>query len=415
MSRLSDLPQRPYSLKRRRVETESPKLCSQLNANYEKRIARLERELLDQRTQTEAAIAEAEAMAALFNPGYRKSAKTEVEQKRELGEQLMSQLEWELREAQAELRATQTDLKTCRSELKDAVSTKYELQRQLKETNEKLESSQTDLKKCLASKSDAERMLLEAQNEVKSLQSELKEQKAASKVTKAHLQRKVIEANSASFQGIMARIVHTHCSRANNVFRSACENGFGVLVKVLVGQPKIDVNGVDADNRTPLHQASRKGHAEIVKYLVHHPKIDVNVTDWIGNTPIFLAARNGHTEVVKILVRQPGIMLNVKDRYYGDTPLHTACKRVNLETAMALWIPHTCILSYGEAISPFVNGINSLVTLLVSMLVELPDLTIRNDVGKTALDIVQSWTEQPQIERFVKFVASHPARGLSLT
>ena len=70
------------------------------------------------------------------------------------------------------------------------------------------------------------------------------------------------------------------------------ENVRGVGLKVaemLLNRDSVDVDGHDADKRTPLFSAVEGDFLDLVKLLIHH-KANVFQKDSIGSSPLTLAA-----------------------------------------------------------------------------------------------------------------------------
>ena len=57
----------------------------------------------------------------------------------------------------------------------------------------------------------------------------------------------------------------------------ASKNGHLSVVEYLVNQ-KADINAINDDGYTPLHNAASKGHLSVVEYLVNQ-KADINAKD----------------------------------------------------------------------------------------------------------------------------------------
>lgn len=53
---------------------------------------------------------------------------------------------------------------------------------------------------------------------------------------------------------------------------------------------------------TPLHYAAYRGHADICKLLLDDPKVDINGRTVTGCTPLFFAAQQGRADIVSMLL-----------------------------------------------------------------------------------------------------------------
>lgn len=115
--------------------------------------------------------------------------------------------------------------------------------------------------------------------------------------------------------------------------RRACEKGYVDEVKELLLNHEIDINHNDPTNPpygTPLRIASTCGREEVVKLLLDDPRIDVNATNWEGRTAFYLACERGRLNVVKILLKDLRIEVG-KVSNDGTTPLYAAAIKGHLE------------------------------------------------------------------------------------
>ena len=83
----------------------------------------------------------------------------------------------------------------------------------------------------------------------------------------------------------------------------ACSYGHRVRVKLLLRDPRIDVNQVDGQNHTPLYVACFENHDRTVKVLLKDPRVDVN-----QGLVLFIACYNGHDAIVKRLLKSDRIV-----------------------------------------------------------------------------------------------------------
>ncbi|XP_046562245.1 ankyrin repeat domain-containing protein 50-like [Haliotis rubra] len=143
-----------------------------------------------------------------------------------------------------------------------------------------------------------------------------------------------------------------------NILHSACLGGDVEVVKYVLSQNMVDINGrvrcgrtavmlaaanghrdvvemfvdqgatvsfVDEAGNNILHCACRKGDMEAVKYILSQKMVDINSYGPRKKTPVMVAAEHGHKEVVKLLVTHGAdLSLSVKGR---DNILHIACNR----------------------------------------------------------------------------------------
>jgi hypothetical protein len=104
----------------------------------------------------------------------------------------------------------------------------------------------------------------------------------------------------------------THCmpkieeksdkTRTNELFREYAMHGSLEFVQRLSGEA--DVHEVELPScRSALHKAAFWGHHETVDFLVNHCKLNMNAVDYNGDTPLHDSSRLGHQLVVEILIR----------------------------------------------------------------------------------------------------------------
>ncbi|XP_048257810.1 serine/threonine-protein phosphatase 6 regulatory ankyrin repeat subunit A-like [Haliotis rufescens] len=103
----------------------------------------------------------------------------------------------------------------------------------------------------------------------------------------------------------------------------AAENGHREIVKLLVDKGG-DMSLVDEKNDNILHLACLCGQKEVVKYVLSQDIVDINGRGRQTTTPVMLAARNGHKEVVELLVKK-GADLSLAYNTPGSNVLHLAC------------------------------------------------------------------------------------------
>ena len=106
----------------------------------------------------------------------------------------------------------------------------------------------------------------------------------------------------------------------------ACINGSGVDLENLENG-KYDINewGEFSDESlTCLMVAARNGRERMVKFLLEQPGIQINVVNDDGRTALHQASRQGEAEVTRMLLAALGQeSLHVKDKE-GMTPLMAA-------------------------------------------------------------------------------------------
>eukprot|EP01032_Pedospumella_encystans_P011927 gene11927-13834_t len=132
----------------------------------------------------------------------------------------------------------------------------------------------------------------------------------------------------------------TNKAALHNRLLAAVIAGDMIAVESLLAQPEINVNVLGVMDRMALHWAAFFGHTEIVRVLLAQPNIELNGFDTVsiliypvstlialqrffvhspfcvvasikdGRTPLALAARHGNAEAVKVLLDAPGVVVN---------------------------------------------------------------------------------------------------------
>jgi len=80
---------------------------------------------------------------------------------------------------------------------------------------------------------------------------------------------------------------------------SACENGHGNIVSLLLAHPDIDVNQKGNTGWTPFLTACLYGSTSCVRLLLQDGRVKVNEPNNDGYTPLWCAARYGCIDVVR--------------------------------------------------------------------------------------------------------------------
>ena len=116
----------------------------------------------------------------------------------------------------------------------------------------------------------------------------------------------------------------------NRDFLSVAGGGDLVEVKRLLGQ-KVDVNlKGGALNLTAIMEAASNGHKEIVKVLID-AGAEVNAQDDLNNTALIEAAKKGHKSIVEMLL-DAGANVNIQEKIRGNTAIIEAASNGHKET-----------------------------------------------------------------------------------
>ncbi|XP_046332501.2 ankyrin repeat and KH domain-containing protein 1-like [Haliotis rufescens] len=114
-------------------------------------------------------------------------------------------------------------------------------------------------------------------------------------------------------------LVDTH---GDNTLHLACLRGHAEMVKYILSQKIVDINGRGMYGRTPLMFAAIEGHKDVFD-LVMSKGGDVSAFDGNGNNILHLACLGGNVEIVKYILSQNIAEINSRDTY-GRTPLMMA-------------------------------------------------------------------------------------------
>ncbi|CUS09293.1 unnamed protein product [Tuber aestivum] len=93
--------------------------------------------------------------------------------------------------------------------------------------------------------------------------------------------------------------------------------------RVLLADPRVDVNWCDTEFQTPLHVAADFGGEQLLKTLLAHPKIDLNVRDKLGQTPLHFSVRIGDCRLIRFFLEDKRLAPRQHHGTLGN-PLHAA-------------------------------------------------------------------------------------------
>ncbi|XP_046342732.2 serine/threonine-protein phosphatase 6 regulatory ankyrin repeat subunit A-like isoform X2 [Haliotis rufescens] len=224
--------------------------------------------------------------------------------------------------------------------------------------------------------------------------------------------------------------------KQNSILHFACTGGDLDIVESIVAQNKVDFNGINISQETPvmraalgghkavfgllvskgcdltvktkyddniLHAACEGGNVQIVEYIVSHNKVDINSTGH-DRTPVMSAALKGHKAMFDLLVNK-GCDLTVKDEY-GDNILYVACEGGNVQIVEYI-VSHNIVdinsaddVGRTPVMLAVLKGHKAVFDLLVS---KGCDLTVKDTYGDNILHA--AW-KGGNVE-IVKYIVSH--------
>jgi len=142
---------------------------------------------------------------------------------------------------------------------------------------------------------------------------------------------------NASSQGLFAFKFSSNLSYSQGIQRSVtglhlvAHFGLEAILKQLLDISKVELDGKDSNNRTPLSWAAENGHEAVVELLLKTSKVNINMKDTIyKRTPLSWAAEEGHEGIVKLLLNTSKVKGDLKDDF-GRTPLSRAAEKGHID------------------------------------------------------------------------------------
>lgn len=155
--------------------------------------------------------------------------------------------------------------------------------------------------------------------------------------------------------------------------------------KILQLKPAIvDIQKIDGF--CALHLAALNDNLNVAKTLIEKGKAKLNIKTINGSTPLMLAAQQNHLSIVKLLVSE-GADINAQDND-GDTALHAALDRKSRPSS---------ILELFTSNSKKEEAIDIVVYLAENG----ASLTVRNENGKTPLDMIDDDSLKENLQKKV--------------
>jgi uncharacterized protein len=216
------------------------------------------------------------------------------------------------------------------------------------------------------------------------------------------------------FKSIKQLIVLSGFIFSNFLFAGAYDDFFSAIRQDNAGavesllQRGFDPNTRDPKNMSGLFLALRERSPKVAQVLVNAPNIDLNAITADGETPLMMAVFTGQTELA-ILMIDKGADVNKP----GWTPLHYAVTSANVQLIKVLLENH----AYIDAESP-----NKTTPLMMAahygspgavklLLEEGADVSLRNDVGLTAIEFAQNANKQDSVDVISAFIRAQQPKG----
>lgn len=191
----------------------------------------------------------------------------------------------------------------------------------------------------------------------------------------------------------------------------ACLLNDDLLVKKHIH--KVDNNSHDSSKRYPIHLATVNGNFAIVKLLIEN-KANPNVQDNEENTPLIKSIECGHEHLVKYLLNN-GANPNISDQD-NNTALHWAIMTESIIAIEALMGSKMCDLNLRNSKdetclhlavrSPLIKSLT-----FESMIRSGSDISAKDQLGLTALDIAQACNNHVAISVFNRVIQEEARRN----
>ncbi len=167
----------------------------------------------------------------------------------------------------------------------------------------------------------------------------------------------------------------------DDYFTAIKNDNDGALVTVLFRG--FDANTLDSEGRHGLHIALMEGSLKVAKTLLDLSGTKVDTRSKNDETPLMMAALKGHTVVAKRLIARGADVYKT-----GWTPLHYAATGGHVEMIKLLLENHAYIDTESpNKTTPLMMAAQYGTAQAVKLLIdEGADITLKNDVGMTALD-----------------------------
>lgn len=185
---------------------------------------------------------------------------------------------------------------------------------------------------------------------------------------------------------LLAHAAAAVAAPADSMIKAAKFDDVKEVTKLLAAG--IDPNMVDDQGTPMLVLAAREKSDKVARLLVNDPKTNLEQLDRAGENAMMLAALNGDAGLVQLLIDK-GAEVNKK----GWTPLHYAATNGH-DDIVKLLLDHSAFV---DSASP--NGTTPMmmaargghITTVKLLLDEGADLTIKNQIGLTAISFAKQY------------------------
>ena len=190
-------------------------------------------------------------------------------------------------------------------------------------------------------------------------------------------------------------------------FFQAIKQDDALVVQSLL-QRGFDPNTIDPNKVHGLYLALREPSPKVAQVLLKAPQIDVNHLTEQGESPLMMAVFKGQIELTQQLIKQ-GADVNKT----GWTPLHYAATAGNTQLVKMLLENY----AYIDAESP-----NKTTPLMMAahygtpgavklLLEEGADVSLKNDLGLSAIDFAQAAKKADSVEIIAAFIRAQAPKG----